>query len=156
MSNIERTLVLLKPDALQRGLVGVVLERLERRGLRIAALKLMHVDEALAHRHYGEHQGKSFFKGLVDFITSGPIIAMVLEGKGAVEVVRATMGITDPTKALPGTIRGDLALDIGRNLIHGSDSVETAKREVSLFFSPGEIVSYTRDVEGWITEPSRE
>ena len=156
MSNIERTLVLLKPDALQRGLVGVVLERLERRGLRIAALKLMHVDEALAHRHYGEHQGKSFFKGLVDFITSGPIIAMVLEGKGAVEVVRATMGTTDPTKALPGTIRGDLALDIGRNLIHGSDSVETAKREVSLFFSPGEIVSYTRDVEGWITEPSRE
>src|SRR3972149_112281 len=149
---MERTLILVKPDGVQRGLVGTIISRLERRGLKIVALKMLQMDEELAKRHYAIHEGKPFFKGLVDFITSGPLIAAVLEGPKAVEVVRNTMGQTDPAQAAPGTIRGDLGLDIGRNLVHGSDSVENAKQEIELFFSYKEILSYRRNVEPWITE----
>ncbi|MBI4202752.1 MAG: nucleoside-diphosphate kinase [Chloroflexi bacterium] len=149
---MERTLVLLKPDAVQRGLVGQIIARLEGRGLKIAAMRLMEMDEALAHRHYEAHVGKGFFPGLVSFITSGPLVAMVLEGKDTVAVVRATMGDTNAAKAAPGTIRGDFAIDIGRNLIHGSDSVESAQREIAIFFKDGDIVSYRRDTDPWIVE----
>jgi len=135
---MQRTLVLLKPDALERGLVGEIISRLERRGLKIVAMKMMWMDEALAKRHYAVHESKSFFGGLVNFITSSPIIAAVFEGEDAVEVVREAMGETDPARAAPGTIRGDLAQDIERNLIHGSDSEETAAMEIDLFFSPAE------------------
>ena len=149
---MQRTLVLLKPDAIQRGLSGEIISRLERKGLRFAAVKLMRVSNELAQRHYGEHVGKPFFDGLVAFITSSPIIAMVVEGEDAVALVRAAMGATDPADAAPGTVRGDLAVSIGMNLIHGSDSEESAKREVELFFSPDEILEYERDVERWIIE----
>jgi nucleoside-diphosphate kinase len=149
---MERTLVLIKPDAMQRGLAGAILARLEQRGLRIAALKLMHVDRALAERHYAEHAGKPFFEGLVSYITSCPIVAAVFEGTGAVEVVRATMGKTNPREASPGTIRGDFGLEIGRNLIHGSDSLESAAREVALFFQPAELHSYERAIDAWVFE----
>ncbi|HZP26588.1 MAG TPA: nucleoside-diphosphate kinase [Dehalococcoidia bacterium] len=146
---MERTLVLVKPDAMQRGLAGEIIGRLERRGLRIVALRLLLMDEALAKRHYGEHEGKPFFQELVDFITACPIIAAVFEGPNAVEVVRQTMGATDPKKAAPGTIRGDLALDIGHNLIHGSDSQANAQREIAIFFGEGDILSYERDIDRW-------
>ena len=149
---MQRTLVLVKPDAVQRGLIGEVLSRLERRGLRFAAIKLMLVSEALAGRHYAEHRGKPFYEGLVRFITSSPIVAAVVEGEDAVQIVRATMGATDPARADAGTVRGDLALSIGQNIVHGSDSPESAAREIELFFSPDEIVDYARDVDRWITE----
>ena len=150
---MERTLVLLKPDALQRGLAGAVISRLESRGLKIVAMKLLRMDSDMAARHYEPHIGKPFFEGLARFITSSPLIAMVLEGRNAVELTRATMGGTNPVNAAPGTIRGDLAIDIGRNLIHGSDSVGTAQTEIGLFFAPEEVVDYPRDQEPWITEP---
>ena len=148
---MQQTLVLLKPDAVQRGLVGEVLSRLEQKGLKIVAMKMMWVDEALAKRHYDIHQGKPFFSGLVDFITSSPLIAAVIEAEGAVDLVRRTMGETDPAQASPGTIRGDLALDIERNLIHGSDSVENAQREIGLFFTEDEILDYPRESDRWIS-----
>ena len=148
----EKTLVLVKPDGVQRGLVGEVIGRMERKGLRIAGLKLMQMDETLARRHYAEHVEKPFFKGLSDFITSGPLVAMVLVGPGAVGNVRAMMGVTDPAKSAPGTIRGDHGLTIGMNLIHGSDSPESAEREVGIFFAPGEVLDYTRDLDRWILE----
>lgn len=148
----ERTLALVKPDGVQRGLSGAIISRLEARGLRIVAMKMLQVSGDMAMKHYGVHHGKPFFDGLVEFITSSPVIAMVLEGRNAVEMVRSSMGVTDPLKAQPGTIRGDLAVDIGRNLVHGSDSQETASQEIALFFSPGEILSYDRDVDRWITE----
>jgi nucleoside-diphosphate kinase len=150
---MERTLVLVKPDGVQRGMVGEVISRLERRGIKLVALKMMLVDEALAHRHYGEHEGKPFFPGLVDFITSSPLVAMVWEADDAVEIVRGTMGQTNPKNAAPGTIRGDLGVNIGRNLVHGSDSPESAQREVALFFEEGEILDYNRNNDPWITEP---
>ncbi|HUZ77690.1 MAG TPA: nucleoside-diphosphate kinase [Chloroflexota bacterium] len=137
---MEQTLIIVKPDAVQRGLTGEVLARLERRGLTIAALKLIRVDRELAHRHYAEHQGKPFFDGLVQFITSGPAVAAVIQGSNAIQVVRTTMGATNPVAAAPGTIRGDLALDLDRNIIHGSDSPESATREIALFFRPNELV----------------
>ena len=149
---MDRTLVLLKPDAVQRGLAGEIISRLERRGLKLAAMKMLLVTEELAHRHYADHVGKPFFAGLVKFITSSPIVAMVIEGENAVDVVRNTMGVTSPSDAAPGTIRGDLALTIGANLIHGSDSAESAKREIGLFFSPDEVIDYTRAVDSWIIE----
>lgn len=139
---MQQTLVLLKPDAVQRGLVGEIISRLERRGLKIMTMKMIWMDKELADRHYAIHKDKPFFAGLVEFITSGPIIAAVFQGEDAVEVVRQAMGETDPARARPGTIRGDLAQDIGRNLIHGSDSEETAKREIDLFFSKKEILNY--------------
>jgi nucleoside-diphosphate kinase len=138
---MERTLVLIKPDATQRGLAGTIISRLERRGLKIAAMKMLQMDKTLAQRHYAVHQGKAFFNDLVDFITSSPIIAAVFEGEKAIEAVRQTMGATDPIKASPGSIRGDFGLDIQQNLVHGSDSAENAEKEISLFFSPEEILS---------------
>ncbi len=149
---MERTLILVKPDAMQRGLAGEILVRLERRGLRIAGLKLLQVDGGLAERHYGEHVGKPFYEGLVQYIMACPIIAAVFEGTDAVEAARKTIGKTNPRDADPGTIRGDFGLEIGRNLIHGSDSLESAQREVALFFSDSELHRYERAVDGWITE----
>jgi nucleoside-diphosphate kinase len=149
---MSRTLVLLKPDAVQRALIGDLVARLERRGLKIAGMKLMQVSDELAHRHYGEHEGKPFFPGLVRFITSSPIVALVLEGENAVQLVRATVGQTSPGESTPGSIRGDYGMTIGMNLVHGSDSDESAQREISLFFSPEEILSYERDLDKWITE----
>jgi len=150
---MERTLVLVKPDGVQRGLIGEVISRLERRGLKLAALKLMQVDETLARQHYAEHVQRPFFRGLVEFITSGPLVAMVWEADNAVKIVRQTLGETDPAKSFPGTIRGDLGLDIGRNLVHGSDGPGSAEREISLFFQPQEILSYPRSTDPWIKEP---
>ena len=149
---MERTLVLVKPDGVQRGLIGAIIGRLERRGLKLAAMKLMQVDDALARRHYGEHVDRPFFAGLVEFITAGPIVAMAWEANNAVEIVRATMGVTNPANAAPGTIRGDFGVDIGRNLIHGSDSPQSAERELALFFQPGEILDYPRSNDSWIVE----
>ena len=149
---MERTLVLVKPDGVQRGLVGEVISRLEHRGLKLAAMKLMQVDDALARQHYAEHAARPFFADLVIFISSSPVVAMVWEADKAIEVVRNTMGDTNPASAPMGTIRGDLALDIGRNLVHGSDSIESAAREVDLFFSPGEIQEYNRNTDLWINE----
>ena len=153
MIPIQRTLVLIKPDGIQRGLAGPIISRIESTGLKIVAMKMLHVDDTLAKRHYSAHEGKGFFPGLVKFISSSPVIAMVFEGPNAIEVVRKLMGETDPTKAPPGTIRGDLALDIGRNVVHGSANSEDAEKEVALFFSPQEIYSYARDTDRWIMEP---
>lgn len=149
---MDRTLIIVKPDAVQRGLIGQVIARLEARGLKLVALKLIQVDEALARRHYGEHEGKPFFAGLITYITSSPVVVGVLEGRDAVAVVRSTVGATNPVAAAPGTIRGDWALEIGRNLIHASDSPDTAAREVALFFRPEELVSYERATDRWIFE----
>ncbi len=148
----ERTLVLVKPDGVQRTMVGEIIRRLERRGLKLIGLKLMRISEDVAKRHYAEHRGKPFFPGLISFITSSPVVAMVWEGREAVAVVRAQMGTTDPLKALPGTIRGDLALDLGMNLIHGSDSPARAETEIALFFSPAEIFEYERTIDRWVRE----
>jgi len=139
---MERSLVLIKPDAMQRGLAGTIITHLEKQGLRIAALKMLHLDKALAQRHYAIHRDKPFFDGLVNYISSAPIVAVVFEGKGAVEVIRKAMGATDPAHAEAGTIRGDFGLDIERNAVHGSDSVKTAEEEIKLFFSEDEIFSY--------------
>ncbi len=149
---MERTLVLVKPDGVQRGLIGEVISRLERRGLKLVGMKLMQVDDALARQHYGEHVDRPFFAGLVDFITSSPVVAMAWEADNAVEAVRNTMGQTNPTTSPPGTIRGDLGLDIGRNLVHGSDSPESAVRELGLFFTAAELLDYSRANDGWIKE----
>lgn len=148
---MERSLVLIKPDAIQRGLAGVIIYRLERRGLKLVAMKMLQMDKTLAQRHYAIHQGKAFFNDLVEFITSSPIIAAVFEGQKAIEAIRQTMGATDPAKASPGSIRGDFGLDIQQNLVHGSDSAETAKQEISLFFSPEEILDYPKEIDRWIT-----
>jgi nucleoside-diphosphate kinase len=148
----ERTLVLVKPDAMQRGLASEVLGRLERRGLKMVAARLLQIDEALAARHYAEHVGKPFYERLCSFITSGPVIAAVFEGEDAVALARQTIGATDPAKAAPGSIRGDFGINMGRNLVHGSDSPESAAREVALFFDEKDIVSWERSVEGWIVE----
>jgi nucleoside-diphosphate kinase len=148
----EQTLVLIKPDAVQRGLVGEVIGRLERRGLQLVAMKLMRITDELAGRHYAEHREKPFFRGLVDFITSAPVVAMVWQGPGAVAMVRTMMGATNPANAAPGTIRGDLAVSFGMNVIHGSDSPESAAREVELFFGAAELVGWERTIEPWVTE----
>jgi nucleoside-diphosphate kinase len=138
---MERSLVLIKPDAMQTGSGGVIIGRLEKLSLRVVALKMLHMDKALAERHYAVHKGKPFFESLVSYITSAPIIAAVLEGEGVVGVIRKAMGATDPAKAEPGTIRADFGLNIERNAIHGSDSVETAEKEIKLFFAEDEIFS---------------
>jgi len=139
---MERSLVLIKPDAMQRGLVGTIIGRLEERGLKLVALKMIHLDKALAKRHYAIHKDKPFFNSLVNYISSTPIVAAIFEGERAVEVARKAMGVTDPTKAEAGTIRGDFGLDIEHNTIHGSDSVETAEGEIKLFFSEDEVFNY--------------
>jgi len=148
---MERSLVLIKPDAVQRGLAGAIISRLEKRGLKIVAMKMLRMDKTLAQRHYAIHQGKAFFNDLVEFITSSPIIAAVFEGEKAVEAIRQTMGETDPAKAPPGSIRGDFGLDIQQNLVHGSDTAENAQKEISLFFSPEEILDYPKDIDRWVT-----
>ena len=149
---VERTLVLVKPDAMQRGLASEVLGRFERHGLKLVAARMLQIDEALAARHYAEHVGKPFYERLCNFITSGPVIAAVFEGEDAVALARQTIGATDPAKAAAGSIRGDFGIDMGRNLVHGSDSPESAAREVALFFEEKDIVSWERSVEGWIVE----
>jgi nucleoside-diphosphate kinase len=148
---MERTLILVKPDGVQRCLTGEIISRLERRGLKIAAMKMLRMDRALAERHYAVHKEKPFFNDLVAFITSGPIVAAVLEGEKAIESTRQTMGATDPKKAAPGTIRADLGINMEHNLIHGSDSPENAEKEIAIFFRPEEVLSYTRDVDRWLT-----
>jgi nucleoside-diphosphate kinase len=143
---------MIKPDGVQRGLVGEVLARFERRGLKIVALKMLLVGDELAKKHYEEHAAKPFFPSLVGFIRSGPAVAMVVEGKDVVPVVRSMVGATNPKNSNPGTIRGDLALDMGRNVIHASDSPESAKREISLYFDNSELVTYKRIDEQWLYE----
>jgi nucleoside-diphosphate kinase len=149
---MERTLVIIKPDGVQRGLIGPIITRLERRGLRLVAMKLMQITPELAGRHYSIHKGKPFYKPLIEFITSGPVVVAVVEGRNAIEIVRKTMGATNPAAAEPGTIRADFGLEIGRNLVHGSDGPDTAAIEVPLFFDEDEILSYERAVDGWINE----
>ncbi|MGB9724579.1 MAG: nucleoside-diphosphate kinase [Chloroflexia bacterium] len=149
---MERTLIILKPDAVQRGLIGPIITRLEQRGLKIVALKMIRMDPPLARRHYAVHEGKPFFEPLVAYITSAPVVLMVIEGEGVVQMVRQTVGATDPAKAAPGTIRGDFGVAIGRNLIHASDSPETGRAEVALFFDESEILSWERDTDRWILE----
>jgi nucleoside-diphosphate kinase len=150
----ERTLVLVKPDGVQRLLAGRILARYEERGLRIVGLKLVKVDRALAERHYAVHKGKPFFEGLVEFITSGPLVAAALEGPNAIAMVRAMNGATKPLEAAPGTIRGDLAVEMGQNLVHASDSPESAETELAIWFTPAELLSYTREIDRWVIGPS--
>jgi len=149
---LERSLVLVKPDGVQRGLIGEVISRLERRGLRLAGAKFMQVSRELAEEHYAEHKGKGFYKGLIDYITSSPVMAMAWEGPEAVAAIRQTMGSTKPTEAAPGSLRHDFSLQIGRNLTHASDGPQTAEQEIPLWFGPDEIVSWPRDSDGWILE----
>ena len=149
---MERTLVIVKPDGVQRGLTGTILGRLEGRGLRIVGLRFLLVSPELAARHYAEHECKPFYPGLLDYITSGPVAVACFEGSNAVQMVRNTVGATNPLQAAPGTIRADLAMDIGRNLIHASDAPATAERELALWFGSDELVSYERDVDRWIFE----
>ncbi len=149
---IERTFVMVKPDGVQRGLVGKIVERFEQRGLKICAMKMMRIPKELAERHYEEHKGKGFYNPLLDYITSGPVACMVLEGENAVAAVRAMMGKTNPQDAAPGTIRGDFSQVTGRNIVHGSDSSESAKREIKLFFNDYEIHAYERIDEAWLFE----
>ena len=149
---MERSLVLVKPDGVQRALVGEIIARLERRGLRLAGAKFMQVSTALAEEHYAEHKGKPFYNGLVEYITSAPVMAMAWEGPNAVAAIRQTMGATRPTEAAPGTIRHDFGLEVGRNLTHASDKPETGEREVALWFKAEELVSWTRDIDKWVFE----
>jgi nucleoside-diphosphate kinase len=150
---MERTLILIKPDGMQRGISFEVLSRFEKRGLRLAGLRLLQVSRELAENHYGEHVGKPFFESLVGYITSSPIIAAVFEGTDAVSAARSTMGGTKPVDAAPGTIRGDYGLEIGRNVVHGSDSPESAEREISIFFgAETDVISWQRDVDSWVFE----
>lgn len=149
---MERTLILVKPDGIQRSLAGEIIARFEARGLQIVGLKLVSVSSALAKTHYKEHAGKPFFKSLVDYITSCPIIAMVVEGPKAIDICRATIGSTDPLAAAPGSIRGDYGATVGRNLVHGSDGPQAAAREIKLFFRPSELHRYDRSLTPWITE----
>ena len=151
---MERTLVLVKPDGVQRGLVGEVICRLERRGLRLVAAKFLQVTQEMAETHYAIHKGKPFYSGLIEYITSAPVMAMVWEGPNAVAAVRQTMGATRPTEAAPGSLRHDFGLEIGRNLTHASDTVENSEMEVSLWFKPTEIVEWKRDTDRWIFEKS--
>ncbi len=144
--------MLVKPDGVQRGLIGTVIGRIESKGLKIAGLKLIHVSEELAKEHYGEHVDRPFFGDLVSFITSSPVVALAVEGDNAVSVVRTLMGGTNPQEADPGTIRGDFGMTIGMNLVHGSDSAESAERELNLFFDKNEILDYVREIDAWIIE----
>jgi len=151
-SPIQKTLVIIKPDAVQRGLIGPIIERYERRGLKIVAMRLIQFDRDLAERHYGVHRGKPFFEGLVTYIISAPVVVMALEGPNAIAVVRMSNGATNSAQAEPGTIRGDYGLEVGRNLVHGSDSEETAEYELGLYFTAGDIVLYRRATDPWIIE----
>lgn len=150
----ERTLILIKPDGVQRALVGRLIERYEQRGLRICGLKMVHVDRALAEAHYDVHRDKPFFAGLVDFIISAPLVAMAVEGPNAIAVCRAINGATRPEQAAPGSIRGDFALETGQNIVHGSDSAETAAHELGLWFKDAELFDYEREIDRWVVGPS--
>jgi nucleoside-diphosphate kinase len=149
---MERSLIILKPDAVQRGLIGPILTRLEQRGLKLAGLKLMRIDEQLARRHYAVHEGKPFFNGLVEYIISGPVVVAVVTGKDVIGMVRSMVGATNPVQAAPGTIRGDFAVEIGRNLIHASDSPENGEKEIALYFTAQELVQLERSTDSWIYE----
>jgi nucleoside-diphosphate kinase len=149
---MEQTLIIVKPEGVQRGLIGALLSRFEQRGLKLVGLKLLQITPTLAEQHYGVHKGKPFYAGLVQHITSGPVVVGVVEGPKAISVVRTTMGTTNAAEALPGTIRGDFALEIGFNIIHGSDGPETAEKEINLFFKPEELVNYNLATEQWVFE----
>ncbi len=150
---MERTLIIVKPDAVQRGLTGEIIKRFEARGLKIIGMKLMHVDRALAEKHYDAHRKRPFFEGLVKYIISAPVVVMALEGTEAIVAARSTIGATSPSEAAPGSIRGDYGLEIGRNLVHGSDSVENGEVEVANFFSEAELCAgWSRDVDRWVFE----
>jgi nucleoside-diphosphate kinase len=153
MADVQRTLLLVKPDGVQRQLVGRVLSRFEDRGLKLVGLKLVQVDRPLAEEHYAVHRDKPFFAGLVEFITSGPLVAAVLEGPNAIALVRTMNGATRPHEAAPGSIRGDLAVETAQNLVHASDSEETAGVEIALWFRPDELLSYARDIDRWVLAP---
>jgi len=148
----EQTFVMIKPDGVQRGLIGNVINRFEQKGIKLVAMKLVSVSKDLAEKHYGIHKGKPFFEPTVKYITSSPVVAMVLEGENAIEIVRGMMGKTNPSEASPGTIRGDFGQFIGRNIVHGSDGKDTAEFEINLWFSKEELISYTRIDEPWLTE----
>jgi nucleoside-diphosphate kinase len=150
--NVERTLVLIKPDGVQRGLIGAIITRLEQRGFRLVACKFVQIDKSLAEKHYAIHLGKPFYEGLIKYITSAPVMAMVWEGPDCVAAVRQTMGATRPTEATPGSVRHDFALQVGRNLTHASDSVENGEKEIALWFDPEEIVDWKRDIDRWTFE----
>lgn len=147
---MEQTFIMIKPDAVQRNLVGEIISRFEKKGLKLCALKMIHINRELAEEHYAEHKEKPFFGELVSFITSGPVVAMIWEGQGAVQVVRKMMGSTDPQEAPAGTIRGDFALFLGNNVVHGSDSLESASREIALFFNNKGVISYIKDGDTWV------
>jgi nucleoside-diphosphate kinase len=149
---LERTLILIKPDGVQRGLIGEIIGRFERRGLKLAGMKFLQVSQELAAQHYAEHEGKPFYPGLISYIQSGPVVAMVWEGPNAVALSRQLMGKTKPVDAEVGTIRADLAVDVGRNLVHGSDKPETGVREVALWFRTEELTSWARDTDRWAFE----
>jgi nucleoside-diphosphate kinase len=146
----ERTFFMIKPDGVQRGLVGKVLERVESKGYKIVAMKMLEIPREMAMRHYGEHEGKPFFNDLVDFITSAPVVAMVLEGEDVIDGIRNMMGKTDPKASSPGTVRGDFGIHLSRNVVHGSDSPSSASREISLFFPDGEVMDFSRIDEEWV------
>lgn len=149
---MERTLILVKPDGVQRGLIGAIIGRFESRGLKLVGMKFIQMSDELAARHYAIHEGKPFYESLVEYIVSGPVVAMVWEGKEAIAATRSTMGATSPVAAAPGTIRGDFGVEIGRNLVHGSDSPENGEKEVALFFGESELVDWQRDFDRWIRE----
>jgi len=149
---LEKSLVLVKPDAVQRGLIGEIISRLERRGLRLVAAKFIAVSQGLAETHYAEHKGKPFYNGLIAYITSSPVMAMAWEGPEAIAAIRQTMGATKPTEAAPGSIRHDFGLQVGRNLTHASDKPESGKKEVALWFSKDELVSWDREIDRWVFE----
>lgn len=149
---MEKTFIMLKPDAVQRGLVGTIIARFEAKGAKLVGMKLIQVDRALAEEHYAEHKGKGFFEPTVQYITSSPVVAMVWEGKNVIVLARSLMGATNPANADPGSIRGSFAMDISRNIIHGSDSPASAEREISLYFKPEELVEYTKAGTEWLSE----
>ncbi|MEM7114459.1 MAG: nucleoside-diphosphate kinase [Chloroflexota bacterium] len=149
---MERTLILVKPDGVQRGLMGEIIGRFERRGLKLIGMKFMQISQELAQQHYAVHEGRPFYNSLIEYITSAPVVAMVWEGNDAIAAARATIGATNPVAASPGTIRGDLGMEVGRNLVHGSDSPENGVKEASLFFADDELVSWGRVTEAWIKE----
>ena len=150
--NMERTYLMVKPDGVQRGLCGEIVSRFEKKGLKLIAMKLMVIPKETAENHYGEHKGKKFYDSLISYITSGPVLAMVWEGENAVAICRNMMGKTNPAESAPGTIRGDYGMVTGLNIIHGSDSVESAEREIRIFFKPEELVSYDRTADRWTYE----
>jgi len=147
---VEKTFVMIKPDGVQRNLIGEIISRFERKGLKLIGMKLMQISKELAAEHYGEHQGKPFYSELIDFITSGPVVAMVWEGQNAIAIVRNLMGKTNPAEAAPGTIRGDFAVFTGNNVVHGSDSPESAEREINLFFTADELIAYEKAGDSWL------